>query len=83
MGATPPKKTESKQRATAVRLLLVGAVLFAVGLVIVLLVDGGGGKAEGIGVAFMSLAAVPTLAALTLAVSAWVSRRSRQGKPFA
>ena len=50
-------------------------------LVIVLIVDGG--TPQGIGVAFMSLAAVPTLAGLALTGSAVISRRSRKGKPFA
>jgi hypothetical protein len=60
---------------------MLGVILFAVGLVIVLLVDGG--TPEGIGVAFMSLASVPTLAGIALTVSALISRRSRKGKPFA
>ena len=81
MGTTQPKKTEGKQRGSGSRLLLLGAILFAIGLVIVLLVDGG--TPEGIGVAFMSLASVPALAGIALMVSALVSRRSRQGKPFA
>jgi aryl carrier-like protein len=41
------------------------------------------GRQRGIGIAFMSLATVPTLAGGTLMVSALVSRRSREGKPFA
>ena len=81
MSATPPPKTEGKQYATGLRLLLAGVVLFAIGLVIVLLVDGG--TPEGIGVAFMSLASVPTVAGIALSGSALVSRRSRKGKPFA
>jgi hypothetical protein len=81
MGTTQPKKTEGKQRGSGSRLLLLGAILFVIGLVIVLLVDGG--TPEGIGVAFMSLASVPALAGIALMVSALVSRRSRQGKPFA
>ena len=53
---------------------------------IVLLVDrqeSSGGTGEGIGVAFMSLATVPTIAGLVLTGVALVSRRARQGKPFA
>ena len=81
MSTTPPGKTESKQLGTGSRLLLLGGILFAIGLVIVLLVDGG--TPEGIGIAFMSLATVPTLAGVALTLSAVVARRARQGKPFA
>jgi hypothetical protein len=81
MSASPPPKAERNQLGAAARILLLGGVLFVIGLVIVLLVDGG--TPEGIGVAFMSLACVPTLAGLALGGSALVSRRARQGKPFA
>jgi hypothetical protein len=81
MSTTPGPKTEGKQLGSGKRLLMLGVILFAVGLVIVLLVDGG--TPEGIGVAFMSLASVPTLAGIALTVSALISRRSRKGKPFA
>ena len=81
MSTTPGPRTEGKQLGSGTRLILLGAVLFAIGLVIVLLVDGG--TPEGIGVAFMSLAAVPVLAGLALTGSALISRRSRKGKPFA
>lgn len=81
MGTSPTPQTEGKQRTSGARLLLLGGILFVVGLVIVLLVDGG--TPEGIGIAFMSLATVPTLAGIALFGSALVSRRSRQGKPFA
>ena len=81
MGTSPTRRTEGKQLTTGSRLLLLGGILFAVGLVIVLLVDGG--TPEGIGIVFMSLATVPTLAGGALMLSALVSRRSRQGKPWA
>ncbi len=81
MSTTPPPKTEGKQLGSGSRLLLLGGILFAIGLVIVLLVDGG--TPEGIGIAFMSLATVPPLAGVALTLSALVSRRSRQGKPWA
>jgi len=81
MATTPTPKTEGRQRGSGSRLLLLGGILFVIGLVIVLLVDGG--TPEGIGIAFMSLATVPTLAGIALMGSALVSRRSRQGKPFA
>jgi hypothetical protein len=81
MAATPPQRTESKQRQSGTRLLLLGVGMFVIGLVVLLLVHGHTSK--GIGVAVMALASVPTLAGLTLMGSALVSRRSRQGKPFA
>lgn len=81
MSASPPPKTERDQLGAGTRLLLLGAALFAIGLVIVLLVDGG--TSEGIGVAFISLAAVPIVAGLGLAGAALVSRRSRKAKPAA
>jgi len=81
MSTTPGPRTEGKQLGSGTRLLLLGAILFAIGLVIVVVVDGG--TPEGIGVAFMSLGAVPVLAGLALTGSALISRRSRKGKPFA
>ena len=81
MSTNRAPKTEGKQLGSGSRLLLLGGILFAIGLVIVLLIDGG--TPEGIGVAFMSLATVPTLAGLALSGSALISRRSRKGKPFA
>jgi hypothetical protein len=81
MATTPPRGTESKQRGAGSRLLLLGGILFAIGLLIVLLVDGG--TPEGIGIAFMSLATVPTLAGVALMLSSIVSKRSREGKPWA
>jgi hypothetical protein len=81
MSATPPPVTEDKQRNLGTKLLLIAVVLLAIGIVIVLLVDGG--TPEGIGVAFMSLASVPAVAGLVLFGISLVSRRSRQGKPWA
>jgi hypothetical protein len=81
MSATPPPVTEKKQRLSGSKLLLLGVVLFVIGLVIVLLVDDG--TPWGIGVAFMSLASVPTVAGLVLMGTSLVARRSRQGKPWA
>lgn len=81
MSATPPRNTEGKQRATGLRLLLAGVALFAIGLVLVLLVEDGTPK--GVGVAFMSLASVPLVAGLVLSGSALVAKRSREDKPWA
>ena len=81
MSATPPSATENKQRKLGVRLLLIAAALFAIGLVVVLLVDDG--TPRGVGVAFMSLASVPAVAGLVLIGISLVAQRSRQGKPWA
>jgi hypothetical protein len=81
MSATPPPATEGKQRKLGTMLLLLAAALFAIGLVVVLLVDDG--TPRGIGVAFMSLAAVPGVAGLALVGISLVAQRSRQGKPWA
>jgi hypothetical protein len=78
--ATPPPRRDRDMLATGSKLLLIGGVLFAIGLVLMLVFDS---YAAGIGVAFASLACVPTLAGLGLAGSALVSKRARAGKPFA
>ena len=66
--------------ATASRLLLLGGILAAIGLLLVLLFEG---TANGIGLAFLSLACVPTVAGVAVGGSALISRRARAGKPFA
>ena len=81
MSASPPPKTEGKQTATGTKLLAAAAVLFVIGLVVVLLVDEG--TPRGVGVAFMSLGSVCAVAGLVLVGSALVSRRSRQDKDWA
>jgi hypothetical protein len=81
MSTTPPRKTEGKQRGTGTKLLAAAVALFAIGLVLVLVVDEG--TPRGVGVAFMSLASVPAVAGLVLIGSAVVSRRSRQDTPWA
>ena len=65
---------------TGARLLLLGGILAAIGLVLVLLFEG---TANGIGLVFLSLASVPTVAGAAVMGSAFVSRRARAGKPFA
>jgi hypothetical protein len=78
--ATPPPRRDRDMLANGSKLLLLGGVLAAIGIILMLLLDGYG---NGIGVAFASLACVPTLAGLGLTASALVSRRARAGKPFA
>ena len=65
---------------TAARLFLVGGILAAIGLVLVLLFEG---TANGIGLVFLSLASVPTVAGVAVGGAALISRRARAGKPFA
>jgi hypothetical protein len=81
MAATPPPQQDRKMNATGLKLLLLSGVLAAIGLVVVLAVDGG--TAEGIGVVFLSIACLPGVAGLALVGSSIVSKRSREGKPFA
>ena len=71
-----------KQRANGARLLLIGGILFAIGLVFVL-VGGDENLPAYIGVALMTLAAPPTLAGLALFVTGLVSGRASKQKPFA
>jgi len=68
-----------KQRANRARLLLIGGVLFAVGVVL-MLVGGDENLPAFVGVA---LAAPPTIAGLGLFLSGAISGRAAQRKPFA
>jgi hypothetical protein len=72
---------EARMHRAASRLLLVGGVLFVIGLIISLIADGG--LSDGIGVAFMFLALVPTLAGVAMELSVMVNRRGRRGGSFA
>jgi hypothetical protein len=74
------RRRDRLMTANGWRLLLLGGILFAIGLVVMLAADG---LAAGIGVAFASLATVPTIAGGGLVVSSAVGRRAGQGKPFA
>ena len=65
-------------RANGLRLLLIGGVGAAIGLVVMLLAPG-----RGAGVAIAWVATVPTIAGIALLVVSWVARRAGQGKPFA
>jgi hypothetical protein len=71
-----------KQRANGARLLLIGGVLFAIGLIITL-IGGDENMPAYIGVTFMTLAAPPTIAGVGLWLAGMVSGRSAKGKPFA
>ena len=71
-----------KQRWNGARLLLIGGVLFAIGL-IVLLIGKDGNLPAYIGVALMALAAPPSIAGIALLLSGAVSGRASKRKPFA
>ena len=71
---------EERLHRSASRLLLVAGVLFVIGVIVTVIADG---LPEGIGVALMSLATIPTLAGVGMELTAWVNRRSRRGKSFA
>jgi hypothetical protein len=75
-------KAGGKQRANGGRLLLSGAVLFAIGLVVVLL-GGDENLPVYIGVALMALSAPPLIAGLGLFLTGLVSGRASERKPFA
>ena len=80
MAVNRPAERDANMLATGSKLLLLGGVLAAIGIVLMIVFDG---TAAGIGVAIASLACVPTLAGLGLWLSGFVSRRARAGKPFA
>ncbi len=71
---------ESRMHATGSKLLLIGGILFALGLIVSLIADG---LPDGIGVALMALGVPPTLGGAGMELAAMVSRRSRRGKSFA
>ena len=75
-------RTGDKQRTNGARLLLIGGVLFAIGLLVVLL-GGDDNLPAYIGVTLMTLATPPTIAGLALFLSGFVSGRASKQKPFA
>jgi hypothetical protein len=78
--ASTPKGRDSALVANGTRLLIAGGVMIAIGIALVLLLDGLG---DGIGVAVGALGAVPALGGLGMLFAGLVERRSRAGKPFA
>ena len=71
-----------RQRGNGGRLLAIGAVLFAIGLTVLLLNSDANLQAY-IGVALMTLAAPPLIAGTALLLSGVVSGRASKQKPFA
>ncbi len=78
--ASTPKGRDSAMVANGRRLLIAGAILIAIGVALVLILDDLG---DGIGMAIAALGAVPAVAGVGLMLAALVERRSRAGKPFA
>ncbi len=62
------------------KLLAIGAVLIAIGLIITIPLEG---TPAGIGWALVGLGCVPAAAGIALLLSSAVSRWSRANKPFA
>jgi high-affinity Fe2+/Pb2+ permease len=79
--ATTSEHRNRKQKVAGLPFLAFAAVLFAIGLVIALIAEGG--LTDGIGAFFMIASALPAVVGLGLLGSALVEKRSREGKPFA
>ncbi len=78
---TPDEAGRAARRRTAgSRLLLVGGVLFVIGLVVSLIADG---FSDGIGVTFFALSTVPTLGGLGLMLFSGVEKHAGEDRPFA
>ena len=69
-----------KLHGSGARLLLLGGVLFVIGLVLVL---AGDGNWDAGGLTAWGFATAATLAGLALSLSGGVAKRSAKGKPFA
>jgi uncharacterized membrane protein YedE/YeeE len=74
------ERTAAKQNTTGWRFLLLGGILFAIGMIIMAV---GEHAANFAGVALAALATPPTLLGLGLVLSGLVGKRSAQHKPFA
>jgi uncharacterized membrane protein HdeD (DUF308 family) len=77
MSATPPRKTEGKQRSTGATLMMIGGAVIVIGLLILVLLD------TPIGIPIMVLGALPVVAGLVLIGTSAVSKREREGKDWA
>jgi uncharacterized membrane protein HdeD (DUF308 family) len=77
MSATPPGRTEGKQRSTGATLVMVGGAVIVVGLLVLVLLD------TAAGIPVMVLGALPVVAGLVLIGTSAVSKRAREGKPWA
>jgi hypothetical protein len=73
-------RQERKMAGSGGRFILIGAPLVAIGIVLVLLLDG---TAQGIGLAVLAFGLLPIVVGVVLLVSAGVEQRSRKDKPYA
>ena len=73
-------RTARDQTTTGARLLLLGGVLFAIGLVLMLV---GSGIVDFFGVLFAALATPPTLGGAALMLSGLVGHHSSRQRPYA
>ena len=78
--ASPPRQRDAAMLANGAKLMAIGAVVAVIGFALLLFTDG---TADGIGIAIAALGGVPFFGGLALWASGFVSRRARQGKPFA
>ena len=74
------ERTAEKQNTTGWRFLALGGILFALGVILVVVGDD---LADFFGIALAALSAPPTLLGLGLVLSGLVGKRSAQHKPFA
>jgi peptidoglycan/LPS O-acetylase OafA/YrhL len=78
MASSAERDRDALMRANGWRLLLIGGILAAIGIVIMFMAPG-----RGAGVAVAWFAVVPTLAGGALLLAAWVASRAGDDKPFA
>ena len=78
--ASPPRERDAAQLANGAKLMLIGVVMAAIGFALLLFTNG---TADGIGMAIAFLGSVPFFGGLGLGLAGFISRRSREGKPFA
>ena len=73
-------RTGGRMHGAGARVLLLGGVLFAIGLVLVLVGDG---NWDAAGLTAFGFSSAATIAGLALSLSGLVAKRSASGKPFA
>ena len=78
MAGAEERDRDTLMRTSALRLLLVGGILAAIGIVVMILNPG-----RGAGVAIAWVAVLPTLAGLALMLARGVARRAGRDEPFA
>jgi hypothetical protein len=74
------RRSAKQLRTLGARLLLAGGILFAVGLLLMLVSDGFG---DFVGVLFAALATPPSVGGVALLISGLFARRAAEHRPFA